>query len=253
MNRTQANNAPFSLAGETAVVTGGGTGLGMAIARCLTEAGAHVTVAGRRKDVIEAAARDIGGEAVTCDVTEADQRAALLDTVGAPSIVVNNAGVHLGKPALQTDDADFARVIQTHVQSSFALSRDAAQRLVAEKRGGSMVFVSSMAALFGIPNVAAYSAAKAAVDGLVRCLAVEWAEHGIRVNSVAPGWIDSGMAREALAKNPQRKARILERTPMGRLGDDRDIGWAVTYLCSPAARFVTGTTHVVDGGASIGF
>jgi len=110
-----------------------------------------------------------------------------------------------------------------------------------------------MVALFGIPEVAAYSAAKSAVLGLVRSLAVEWSGRGVRVNAIAPGWIDSAMSRQALESDSQRKQRILARTPMGRLGEPDDIGWAAVYLCSEQAKFVTGQQLVVDGGASVGF
>jgi gluconate 5-dehydrogenase len=110
-----------------------------------------------------------------------------------------------------------------------------------------------MAALFGIPQVAAYTAAKSAVSGLVRSLAVEWSGRGIRVNAVAPGWIETSMSHQALDADPQRRDRVLLRTPMGRLGEPDDVGWAVVYLCSRQARFVTGQQLAVDGGISIGF
>lgn len=110
-----------------------------------------------------------------------------------------------------------------------------------------------MANVFGIPHVAAYSAAKSALVGLTRALAVEWSGSGVRINAVVPGWIDSPMSRAALESDPARKTKILSRTPMARLGKAEDVGWASVYLCSRAAQFVTGTTLVIDGGASIGF
>jgi len=110
-----------------------------------------------------------------------------------------------------------------------------------------------MAAVFGIPQVAAYSAAKSACAGLVRALATEFSPHGVRVNAIAPGWIDSAMLRGAFAGDPARAQRVLSRTPLQRLGDPTDIGNAAVYLCSPAASFVTGVMLPVDGGVSIGF
>lgn len=105
----------------------------------------------------------------------------------------------------------------------------------------------------GIPEVAAYSTAKAAVMGLTRALAMEWSVAGIRVNAIVPGWIDTGIARETLNRDLERKAKIISRTPLQRMGEGDDIGWAVVYLCSPAAKFITGTILTVDGGAAIGF
>jgi gluconate 5-dehydrogenase len=113
--------------------------------------------------------------------------------------------------------------------------------------------IASMAALFGIPEVAAYSAAKSGLAGLTRALAVEFSPFGVRVNAIAPGWFDTDLSRKAFQGDPGRKAKVLARTPMGILGETIDVGYAVVYLCSAAARFVTGVVLPVDGGASIGF
>jgi len=121
------------------------------------------------------------------------------------------------------------------------------------RRSGSIIFTASMASLFGINKVVAYAAAKSAYVGLVRTLAVEFGASGVRVNAIAPGWIHSEMSAKALDGDPARKAKILGRTPLNRLGDADDIGWAAVYLCSPAAKFVTGVVLPVDGGVSIGF
>ena len=118
---------------------------------------------------------------------------------------------------------------------------------------GSVIFIASMASLFGIPRVIAYSAAKSAFIGMVRTLATEVSGDGVRVNAIAPGWIDSDMMRKALDSDPARRDKILARTPMGRFGEAEDIGYAAVYLSSPAAKFVTGTVLPVDGGVSIGF
>ena len=118
---------------------------------------------------------------------------------------------------------------------------------------GSILFLASMASLFGIPQVVAYSAAKSAYVGMVRALATELSPHGVRVNAIAPGWIETEMTRKAMDGDPERKRKILSRTPMGRFGTAEDVGMAAVYLSSPAARFVTGVVLPVDGGASIGF
>jgi gluconate 5-dehydrogenase len=122
-----------------------------------------------------------------------------------------------------------------------------------ERKRGSIVMIASMTALFGIPFVSAYSAAKSAIAGLTRALTVEFAPHGVRVNAIAPGWFDTELSRRAFQGDPRRRDRILERTPMGTLGDVIDVGRAAVYLSSPAGKFVTGVVLPVDGGVSVGF
>ncbi|HWC58075.1 MAG TPA: SDR family oxidoreductase [Verrucomicrobiae bacterium] len=251
-------NKVFDLTGQTALITGGGTGLGFGMAKCFVAAGAKVIIVGRRKEELEKACAELGSNAFALagDVTKLEtiptlaQRAEKL--AGPVSILVNNAGVHLKKSALETTDAEFLTVLQTHVLGAFALSREVGRGMVARK-SGSILFTSSMTALFGIPLVVAYSAAKSAYNGMVRTLAVELGPQGVRVNGIAPGWIESDMMNKALDGDPARKAKILGRTPMNRFGKGEDIGWAAVYLCSPAAQFVNGVILPVDGGASIGF
>jgi len=257
MNKLLLNSA-FDLAGQTALITGGGTGLGLGMARCLIASGAKVVLVGRRKDELQNACTALGANAFALqgDVTKLDTAPALVDQAeklaGPISILINNAGVHLKKPSTETSDAEFAAVIQTHVFGAFALTREAGRRMI-ERKSGSVLFTASMASLFGIPLVVAYSAAKSAYVGMVRSLATEWGQHGVRVNAIAPGWIASAMLDKALSGDAARKAKILGRTPMNSFGEPDDIGWAAVYLCSPAAKFVTGVVLPVDGGAAIGF
>jgi gluconate 5-dehydrogenase len=245
------------LAGRHAVVTGGGTGIGRAIATALHAAGAQVTIVGRRSAVIEAAAAEIGSgcRAITADVSQAADAPALvrvLQDTAPVDVLVNNAGTHHKAPVLDTGDDDFHRVLQTNVEGPFALTRAIAGGM-AERGDGSIIFITSMAVLFGLPQVAAYTASKAALDGLVRQLAVEFGADGVRVNAIAPGFIETDMNRPIFQKDPDRLARILARTPAGTLGRVEDVAEAAVYLASPAARFVTGISLPVDGGASIGF
>ena len=248
----------FSLEGETALITGGGTGLGLGIAKCFVAAGARVIIAGRRPEVLESAVRELGPQASyeQHDVSQLDAAPALVEKIAASvapmTILVNNAGIHLKKLALETTPEEFNAVLQTHVLAGFALSRAVLPSMIAA-RHGSILFTSSMAALFGVPKVLAYSAAKTACTGMVRGLAAEVSCEGVRVNAIAPGWIESEMLRKALSGDPERSAKIIGRTPMASFGSADDIGWAATYLCSPAAKFVTGVVLPVDGGASIGF
>jgi gluconate 5-dehydrogenase len=249
---------PFSLAGETALITGGGTGLGLGIARCFIQAGARVVLVGRRAEVLRKAATELGPNAAweAHDILQLDQAEALVKRlwhrVGPISILINNAGIHIKKPAIDLAPAEFASVLQTHLVAAFSLTRAVLPEMI-ERRHGSIVFNASMASLIGIPQVSAYAAAKAGHLGLVRSLATEVSPYGVRVNAIAPGWIESEMMRSALNGDPERQKKVLGRTPMHRFGEPEDIGWAATYLCSPAARFITGIVLPVDGGASIGF
>ena len=251
-------NSAFNLNGQVALVTGGGTGLGLGMAKCLVAAGAKVVLVGRRSEELAQASAALGKNtfALVGDVTKLETIPALVreaeKLAGPISILINNAGIHLKKDALETSDAEFASVMQTHVFGAFALTREVARAMV-ERKSGSILFTASMASLFGINKVVAYSAAKSAYIGLVRTLAVEFGANGVRVNAIAPGWIHSEMSAKALAGDPARKEKILGRTPLNRLGDADDIGWAAVYLCSPAAKFVTGVVLPVDGGVSIGF
>ena len=151
--------------------------------------------------------------------------------IGAPTILVNNAGIHLKKPALKIEEAEFQQVLDTHVLGSMALTRAIVPGMMNNEKG-SIIFISSMAAIFGFPYIAAYSAAKSAMLGLVRVLSIEFALNGIRVNAIAPGWIDSDMMRTALDSDPARKQKVLSRTPMNRFGKPDDIGQAAVYLSS---------------------
>ncbi len=248
----------FRLDGQLALVTGGGTGLGFGICQALTEAGARIVMTGRREEVLKDACKELGDAAsyLLHDVTELSTIPALIqrieDRLGPLDILANNAGNHLKKPAVETSDADLASILQTHLFGSFALSRECGRRMIARKRG-SIIMIASMSALFGIPQVSAYSAAKSALSGLTRALAVEFSPHGVRVNAIAPGWFDTSLSRKAFEGDPSRREKILGRTPMGRLGDVIDVGYAAVYLSSSAARFITGVLLPIDGGVSIGF
>lgn len=249
---------PFSLKGEIALITGGGTGLGFGIASCLARSGARVVLVGRREDVLKKAAKAIGRRAAfeAHDVTQFDQSSDLIkrigQRIGPVSILVNNAGVHLKKKAIDTTPEEFNNVLQSHLVAAFSLTRAVLPGMI-KRKSGNVIFTASMASLFGIPLVSAYASAKAGYLGLVRTLATEVSPLGVRVNAIAPGWIHSDLMRKALSGDHERSRKILSRTPMNTFGTAEDIGWAAAYLCSPAARFVTGIVLPVDGGVSIGF
>ncbi|MCA0757634.1 SDR family oxidoreductase [Paenibacillus sp. N4] len=250
--------SPFELTGKLALITGGGTGLGMGMARAIVNAGGKVVLTGRREEQLRFACEELGSAAscIQHDITRLDTIPGLVSEMeerfGPVDILINNAGNHLKKSVAETSDEGFAEVLMTHVQGGFALTREFAGRMVA-RQSGAILFVSSMAAIMGVPNVIAYTAAKTAISGMVRGLASELSPHGVRVNAIVPGWIESDMTNKAFAGDPERARKILSRTPMGRLGSPEDIGNAAVYLCSPAARFVTGVDLRIDGGAGIGF
>jgi gluconate 5-dehydrogenase len=257
MNKHKSSSA-FDLTGQAALITGGGTGLGFGMARCLVMAGARVVLVGRRKDELARACEDLGPNsfALPGDITQLKAATILVEQAeklaGPLTLLINNAGVHLKKDAVDTTDAEFAAVLQTHVFGAFALTREVGRRMV-QRRHGCVLFTASMASLIGMPKIVAYSAAKSAYVGIVRTLATEWGPHGVRVNAIAPGWIASDMLDQALSGDPARKAKILSRTPLGHFGDPDDIGWAAVYLASPAAKFVNGVLLPVDGGAAESF
>lgn len=248
----------FSLRGETALITGGGTGIGLAMARAMHAAGARVVLVGRREAELQAAVASLGAGASSFvhDVTDLGGAGVLVERVtrevGPITCLVNNAGIHLKKPAVATTPEEFQKVLNTHIVGAHALTSAVAPGMM-ERGHGTILFTGSMASIFGIPLVIAYTAAKTAMVGLVKGYSTEFAAHGVRVNCIAPGWIETEMSRKALDGDPARKAKIFGRTPMGGMGQPEDIGWAAVYLASPAAKFVTGVTLPVDGGASIGF
>jgi gluconate 5-dehydrogenase len=248
----------FRLDGELALVTGGGTGIGLAIARCFVASGARVVLVGRHEDTLRRACEGLGAMATfrVHDVTERRTADTLIDgierEVGPLSILVNNAGTHLKKSALETTAEEFDAVLQTHVIGAHNLTRASLPGMI-DRRHGNVLFIASMASFLGIPLVMAYSAAKTAYLGMVRTLAAETSSLGVRVNAVAPGWIDTPMLERTVQHDEARRKNILGRTPMHHFGAPDDVGWAATYLCSKAAKFVTGVILPVDGGASIGF
>ena len=250
--------SPFSLAGRLALITGGGTGLGLATAQAMLAAGATVVITGRREAVLREVVAGLGPAAhyLVNDVSELatlDDLVARLEAAHGPlDILVNNAGINLKKPALDVTDEEFSRILHTNLHAVFALTRAVARRMVARQKGV-ILMISSMAAYYGIDRVVAYAASKAAVEGMVRVLASELSPAGVRVNAIAPGFIDTAMSRTAMDSDPDRRDRALRRTPMGAFGRPADVGHAAVFLASEAARYVTGVSLPVDGGNSIGF
>ncbi|NHW38688.1 SDR family oxidoreductase [Paenibacillus aceris] len=249
----------FSLAGERVLITGGATGLGLAMSQCFQAAGAEVIMVGSGSGEERMRLAEEMGEKVhyrSFNIADTDQTERFIqdveETIGPITILINNAGNHCKKPIEETTDDDFRMVMDVHVLGAFSLCRALIPRM--KQRGtGNIIFQASMTSFIGQPNVIAYSSAKSAYLGMVRTLASETSAYGIRVNGIAPGWIESPMLRKALSGDELRTQKIIGRTPMKRFGEPQDIGWAAVYLASPAAAFVNGAVLPVDGGALIGF
>ena len=248
----------FGLSGQVALVTGGGSGLGYATAKCLAAAAAKVIITGRRESVLEEACKTLGPQVSykVFDVTDTGHAPDFVESVvkshGGIDILINNAGCHCKKRAEDITIQDFYQVMDVHLFGSFALTQ-AAIPYMRQKKRGSILFISSMSALLGMTDVCAYGSAKSALLGLTRCLAGDISPYGIRVNAIIPGFIDTPMFHRAVDQDLPRQQKILGHTPMNRYGTPEDIGWAAVYLCSEAAGFVNGASLAVDGGCSIGF
>ncbi|GAB1855234.1 SDR family NAD(P)-dependent oxidoreductase [Flavobacteriaceae bacterium MHTCC 0001] len=248
----------FSLKNKLALVTGGGTGIGLGIAKAFVDAGAKVVITGRRESVLHEAIKVLGKQAFykVNDITDKAAIPTLVEdierNIGSIDILVNNAGIHHKAWAQDTSDEDFERVIQTNLISVFALTRECAKKMIA-RQSGSIIMIGSMAGLFGIDRVIAYSASKTALTGLVNSLTTEYSKHNVRVNAIAPGWIESNMFLNAINKDEARKQQITNRIAMDHFGKTEDIGNAAVFLSSEGAKYITGVILPVDGGATVNF
>ena len=248
----------FKLSNKIAIITGGGTGIGLGIASAFADAGAKVIITGRREAALKKACEDIGNNAIykVMDLTEREKIPGTIDSIekdfGPIDILVNNAGIHLKKAAQETTDEEFDKILQTNLSAVFSLTRECAGKMI-KRKSGAILLISSMTALFGVDRVVAYGTSKAALTGLMNNLMTEYAPFNVRINAIAPGWIESDMFLKAIESDPQRKQKIVNRIAMNGFGKPGDIGNAAIYLCSDAARYVTGVLLPVDGGASVNF
>lgn len=243
---------------RVAIVTGGGSGLGLAIAQKFVQSGITTIIVGRNVEKLNSAKELLGNLcfAKPLDINHLKTIptfvSSVLEQFGKIDILVNNAGINLKKEFTEVTDQDFQNILTTNVTAVFALSREVVKHML-KRKIGCIINISSMAAQYGLPKVIAYTASKTAIDGMTRAMAVELSPKGIRVNAIAPGFIYSAMTEKALNSDPERKAKVFGRTPMGYMGQPEDIGNAALYLASDAAKYVTGVVLPVDGGNSIGF
>jgi NAD(P)-dependent dehydrogenase (short-subunit alcohol dehydrogenase family) len=246
-----ATGESLRLDGQHALVTGAGRGLGRGCALALVEMGASVTLVARSRDELEQVAVEADGRAHihVADVTQPDDVATAVQAArehGDLSIVVNSAGTNRPGPTLEQPVDDFDFVMDVNVRGTYLVCRAAGAVLV-ERGGGRVINVSSQMGSVGYPGRAAYCASKHAVNGLTKALAVEWAPHAVTVNAVAPTFIETPLTAP-MFEDPEFKAEVLRRIPLGRIGRVEEVSAAVTFLASPAASLITGQVLLIDGG-----
>ena len=251
--------ALFDLSGKVALITGASSGLGLHFAKLLAENGAAVVLVARRQDRLDALAAAIeqsGGRAIAvqADVSAQADLVRAYDAAerafGTVDILVNNAGVVHAHRVVDLPQEEWRRVLAIDLDAVFLWSQEAARRLLAAGKSGSIINISSIAGFAVTKGVAAYSVAKAGVVQFTKALALEVAAKGIRVNSIAPGWIVTDLNRDYLLS--ERGAAVLRGIPRGKFGEAGDLDGALLLLASEAGRHMTGTTIVVDGGELIG-
>ena len=248
----------FDLTGQVALVTGASSGIGHHFGALLAAAGAKVALAARRIDRLTELAHQIeaaGGRSlpIACDVTRSEDVAAAVATAenefGPLTLLVNNAGVVVSKPLLDHTEADWDHVVDTNLKGAWLMARQFAQHLVGLKRPGRIINITSVLGFRTIGRVPAYCAAKAGLTHLTHVLAMELARHGILVNALAPGYVETDFNRAFFQTEPGKA--LISRIPLKRLGQTEDLDGALLFLASPASAYVTGAVIAVDGGHGV--
>ncbi|MGB0784533.1 MAG: SDR family NAD(P)-dependent oxidoreductase [Alphaproteobacteria bacterium] len=242
----------FSLSGKRALVAGASSGIGLACAAALSQAGAHVTVAARRVDKLSEVVDDLkangaSAEALALDVSDTEATQAAIDQAEPFDVLVNSAGLAHHGPALDTIPHKFDEVVAINLKGAFFLTRAVAAKLMDAGKSGSLINISSQMAYVGGIERSVYCATKHAVEGFTKAVAIEWGPKGIRVNTICPTFIKTALTASTFA-NPERKAWIEEKIKLGRIGEVEDIMGPVTFLASDASALITGTAILVDGG-----
>lgn len=246
----------FSVDGKLAMVTGASRGIGLGAARALGESGARVVLVARSAEALKRAAEELKAANIEAaysayDLEDTEGIAAWFEACvaqfGQPDILVNAAGIQRRGLATELSLSDWKQVLAVNTTAIFELSRCFARGLIAAGRKGKVVNIASLMTAAARRGVSAYTASKGAVGQLTKALAVDWAEHGIHVNAVAPGYVDTEL-NKALIEDVEFDAWVKKRCPLGRWGTPEDIAWPVVFLASPASDFITGQVIYVDGG-----
>jgi len=247
----------FSLEGQTAVITGGARGIGMAIATSMAKAGANVVI----WDIQEELAKDTASRIADSygvktwyfcsDITRTAEIKGdvekILSMVEKVTILVNNAGVQVRKPALDFTVEEWNRVIETHLSATFFISQAFIPHMAAQG-GGRIINLGSLNCVMAVPNIIAYTAAKSGIAGLTRSMCVEWAALGININAIGPGFVETELTKN-LFSNPEKRDWVMGRIPMKRLADpENDLGRVAVFLAAPASSYINGQVVYVDGG-----
>ena len=244
----------ISLEGKRILVTGGATGIGYAITAELRDCGAQVIIASRREELLKKAAFELGASWMRMDITDEEGLvrtvAELEEKFGPIDGLVNNAGIQNNKDALAYTPQEIQALFNTNVFGSIALTRLLAKGMI-ERKTGSIVFISSATVYLGTNRNLPYTGTKGALSAMCRSLASEFSPHGVRVNSIAPGWIETALVKESLARVPERRALVERRCMLGRLGRPEEVGMAAAFLLSDAASYITATELKVDGGTTV--
>jgi len=247
----------FRLHGRTALITGSSTGIGLALARALGQAGAHVILNGRRADVLEAAVQQLRTESLAVsssvfDVTDATDVRAAVDAIeadlGPIDVLVNNAGMQIRNPLHEFADADWHLLMKTNLDSAYFVGKAVAQKMIPRGRG-KIINICSVQSELGRPGIAPYTASKGALKMLTKGMAIDWGPLGINVNGLGPGYFKTELT-EKLVADPSFTAWLVGRTPSRRWGDVNELGGAAVFLASDAAAFVNGHVLYVDGGVT---
>ncbi len=240
----------FNLSGKRALVTGASSGIGLGCAVALAEAGAHVVCAARRVDVLQEAVTAMRSEGWQAEALSLDQSDvdAVADAFAMPfDVVVNSAGLARHSAAIDTAPDDYDAVMNINVRGAYFLSSHAARALMAARRPGSIIHISSQMGHVGGIDRAVYCASKHAVEGMVKAMAIEWGKAGIRINTICPTFIRTPLT-EPTFSDPDRMAWIMDKIKLPRVGEVSDIMGAVQYLASDASTMVTGAAMMIDGG-----
>lgn len=244
------------LGGKVALVTGGGRGIGASIARALAAAGARVVVCGRNQVDLDAVARDIGGTALALDLLDRKRTDEVIGAVGHVDVLVNNAGQAESAPLERTTDALWDRIMELDVTSAFRVARLLVPSMIKGK-WGRVVNIASNAGVSGYGYSAAYCAAKHAMVGMTRALAIDLARTGVTINAVCPGWVETQMAEDAVTRIAAKTGRSVDEarsqlagmSPQRRMISPEEVAHATLMLCADGARGIHGQTLVIDGGA----